>query len=169
MHQQADSAGRPNSFDQYLKYINEYRYVEKDFVIHFLFKSISPFRNGENVLEPDAATGDLMTLSCNRWSESKNLCSRSCRCRKEQKTLSDKIVQNPTQVTHDKSYATIITIDYFTFLYFQGSIEWIYDQLFNVGIENEKLKRYNVKISGTSRRTWSLTFPDALFTISLHL
>ena len=62
MHQQTDSAGRPNSFDQYLKYINEYRYVEKDFVIHFLFKSISPFRNGENVLEPDAATGDLMTL-----------------------------------------------------------------------------------------------------------
>ena len=28
----------------------------------FLFESISPFRNGENVLESDAATGDLMTL-----------------------------------------------------------------------------------------------------------
>ena len=28
----------------------------------FLLKSISPFRNGENVLESDAATGDLMTL-----------------------------------------------------------------------------------------------------------
>ena len=27
-----------------------------------LLKSISPFRNGENVLESDAATGDLMTL-----------------------------------------------------------------------------------------------------------
>ena len=62
MHQQTDSAGRPNSFDQYLKYINENGYVKKDFVISFLFESITPFRNGENVLESDAATGDLMTL-----------------------------------------------------------------------------------------------------------
>ena len=62
MHQQTDSAGRPNSFDQYLKYFNEDRYVGKISLFIFLFKSISPFRNGENVLESDAATGDLMTL-----------------------------------------------------------------------------------------------------------